>query len=85
MSHCPITYEECGSARYSTDGLRLLSPGLTDLNDFPYGAECQRREALIRSSKMSIQGIQPKLSATLSVKEGVFEIADIHYNAGSPR
>lgn len=76
MSRCPITYEECGSARYSKAGLRLLSPGLTSLNDFPYSAERQRREAIIRSSKMSIQGIQPKLSVTLSVKHGMFEIVD---------
>ena len=48
MSRCPITYEECGSAGYSMAGLRLLSPGLTNLNDFPYSAEHQRREALIR-------------------------------------
>jgi serine/threonine-protein kinase HipA len=76
MSRCPITYEECGSARYSTVGLRRLSPGLINLNEFPYSAETQRREALIRSSKMSIQGIQPKLSVTLSVKKRMFEIVD---------
>jgi serine/threonine-protein kinase HipA len=76
MSRCPITYEECGSDKYSTAGLRLLSPGLTGLNDFPYSAERQRREALIRSAKMSVQGIQPKLSVTLSVKERMFEIVD---------
>ncbi len=76
MSRCPIAYEECGSAKYSKAGLRLLSPGLTDLNDFPYSAERQRREALIRSSKMSVQGIQPKLSVTLSVKDRMFEIVD---------
>lgn len=76
MSRCPITYEECGSARYSAAGLRLLSPGLIQLNDFPYSAEAQRREALIRASKMSIQGVQPKLSAMLSVKTGLFEVVD---------
>ena len=76
MSRCPITYEECGSARYSMTGLHLLSPGLMSLNDFPYSAERQRRESLIRSSKMSIQGIQPKLSVTLRVKDGMFEIVD---------
>lgn len=76
MSRCPITCEECGAARYSVAGLRLLSPGLTQLIDFPYSAEAQRREAFIHASKMSIQGVQPKLSATLSVKEGVFKIVD---------
>lgn len=76
MNRCPVTYEECGAARYSAAGLRLLSPGLTQLKDFPYSAEAQRREALIRASKMSIQGVQPKLSALLSVKTGLFEIVD---------
>lgn len=76
MSRCPITYEECGSGKYSMAGLRLLSPGLTNLNAFPYSAEGQRREAFIRSSKMSVQGIQPKLSVKLSVKDGMFEIVD---------
>jgi serine/threonine-protein kinase HipA len=76
MNRCPITYAECGSARYSSAGLRLLSPGLTSLNDFPYSAERQRREAIVRSSKMSIQGIQPKLSVALRVKKGMFEIVD---------
>jgi serine/threonine-protein kinase HipA len=76
MSRCPITYEECGLDRYSPVGLRRLSPGLINLNDFPYSAETQRREALIRSSKMSIQGVQPKLSVTLSVKKRMFEIVE---------
>lgn len=76
MNRCPITCEECGSARYSKAGLRLLSPGLTQLHDFPYSAEAQRREAIIRASKMSIQGVQPKLSATLSVRRGMFEVVD---------
>lgn len=76
MSRCPITYEECGANRYSVTGLRLLSPTLTQLNDFPYSAVAQRREALIHATKMSIQGIQPKLSVTLSVKSGLFEIVD---------
>ncbi len=76
MSRCPITYEECGTNRYSETGLRLLSPTLTQLNDFPYSAAAQRREAIIHSAKMSIQGVQPKLSATLSVKAGLFEIVD---------
>jgi serine/threonine-protein kinase HipA len=76
MSRCPITYEECGANRYSETGLRLLSPTLKQLNDFPYSAAVQRREALIHAAKMSIQGVQPKLSVTLSVKLGQFEIVD---------
>ncbi len=76
MSRCPITYEECGANRYSEAGLRRLSPTLQQLSDFPYSAEGQRREALIHAAKMSIQGVQPKLSVTLNVKLGQFEIVD---------
>ncbi len=76
MNRCPITYETCGTDRYSLAGLRRLAPGLTRLHDFPYSAETQRREATLRASKMSIQGIQPKLSVTLRIKAGTFEIVD---------
>lgn len=76
MSFCPITYEECGASRYSTKGLRKLSPRLLVLNDFPYSAEKQRQEAVVRTGKMSIQGVQPKLSVKLNIKEAVFEITD---------
>ena len=76
MSRCPITYSPCGNNRYSAEGLRLLSPALTFLNDLEYTAEEQRIEAYNRASKMSIQGVQPKLSAKLNVKEGKFDIVD---------
>ncbi len=76
MNICPITYEPCGNKKYSENGLKLLSRGLTHLEDFPYTQEEQLREAAARASKLSIQGVQPKLSAKLKVKEGVFEITD---------
>lgn len=76
MNRCPITYAECGSDKYSQKGLRMLSRTLTHLEDFPYSAERQRREAVIRAGKMSIQGIQPKLSAKLNIKTAVFEVID---------
>lgn len=76
MNRCPITYRECGSDKYSEKGLRMLSRTLTHLKDFPYSAERQRREAVIRAGKMSIQGIQPKLSAKLNIKAAVFEVID---------
>jgi serine/threonine-protein kinase HipA len=38
--------------------------------------EEQLREARLRADKMSIQGVQPKLSAVLKPKEGRFEIVD---------
>ncbi len=76
MNRCPITYEECGERAYSQRGLRLLNKNLSNLNNFPLTASEQRREALIRAGKISIQGVQPKLSARLSVKKSVFEVAD---------
>jgi serine/threonine-protein kinase HipA len=75
MSRCPITYQTIED-RYSRDGLRLLSPKLNDLKDFPYTAEQQRQEAVIRAGKISIQGIQPKLSVVLNVKAQTFRLTD---------
>jgi serine/threonine-protein kinase HipA len=73
---CPITYEPCGDNKYSEKGLKLLSRGLIHLKDFPYTQEEQLREAATRAPKMSIQGVQPKLSAKLKVTEGIFEVID---------
>lgn len=76
MNKCPITYLPCGDNRYSEKGLKLLASGLSQLNQLEYTAEEQRREAFHRSSKMSVQGIQPKLSAVLNIKEARFDIVD---------
>jgi serine/threonine-protein kinase HipA len=77
MNRCPITYEPCGEQkRYSERGLKLLSPKLKDLHNFPYNKSEQLKEAVARATKMSIQGVQPKLSARLNAVAEVFEIAD---------
>lgn len=76
MNRCPITYEICGEERYSLEGVRKFSQRLVTLRDFPYTAAEQRVEAALRASKMSIQGMQPKLSARLNIKEACFEIRD---------
>ncbi len=76
MNRCPITYEPCGERRYSERGLKLLSPKLKDLHDFPYNKNEQLKEAVARATKMSIQGVQPKLSARLNAVAEIFEIAD---------
>ena len=76
MNRCPITYEPCGNELYSIQGLNKLSRRLTSLKDFPYSAQEQRREAAVRSAKMSIQGIQPKISTRLSPGNQSFEIVD---------
>ncbi len=76
MNVCPITYTPCGENRYSEAGLKLLATGLKILNDLEYTAEEQRREAFNRAAKMSIQGVQPKLSALLSIKDEKFILVD---------
>ncbi len=76
MNRCPITYQPCGNQLYSEKGLRLLSPLLKELAPLNFTAEELRNEATVRATKMSIQGVQPKLSAILNAKEGKFEIVD---------
>ena len=76
MNRCPITYEPCGELRYSEKGLRKLSSRLDGLKDLPYNANDQRREAVIRAGRISIQGVQPKLSARLNVRAKTFELVD---------
>jgi len=76
---CPITYEDIEPPlRYSDRGLALLAPRLAALRDFPYSAEQQVREAVRRAGKISVQGVQPKLSARLSVRGQQFVIVDRH-------
>ncbi len=75
MNRCPITYELC-EQKYSKKGLSLLSRHLDDLNDFPYTPKEQIQLAAQLASKLSIQGVQPKLSVTLNVKQKVFEIKE---------
>jgi serine/threonine-protein kinase HipA len=77
MKRCPITYEIISdNENYSQRGLKLLAPQLKTLAPLAYSAEEQRQEAIARVGKMSIQGVQAKLSARLKVKEGHFEIVD---------
>jgi serine/threonine-protein kinase HipA len=76
MNLCPITYTPCGENRYSEAGLKLLSTGLRTLKVLEYTAEEQRKEAFNRASKMSVPGVQPKLSALLSIKDEKFILVD---------
>jgi serine/threonine-protein kinase HipA len=66
----------CDAKLYSEKGLRLLSPALKELALLDYTADELRIEAMERASKMSIQGVQPKLSAVLNIRDGRFEIVD---------
>lgn len=76
MNRCPITYDLCEENSYSLKGLKLLSPALKTLGFLDFTADELRAEAMQRASKMSIQGVQPKLSAILNLKDGAFEIVD---------
>ncbi|MBW1848415.1 MAG: HipA domain-containing protein [Deltaproteobacteria bacterium] len=75
MNTCPITYQPCED-RFSSEGLKRLARGLQDLESLPYTAAEQLHEAAARAPKMSIQGVQPKLSARLNVRKNHFEIVD---------
>jgi len=77
MNRCTITYELTEST-YSRNGLNLLSRNLRELNAIEYSAEEQRHEAALRSTRMSIQGVQPKLSAVLNIQQAKLEIVDIN-------
>lgn len=77
MNRCPITYEPLPEgARYSEKGLRLLNRNLTSLAPLEFTAEQQRQEAIHRAGKMSIQGLQLKLSVVLRITEGRFEVVN---------
>lgn len=77
MNYCPITLEPVSDGeRYSREGLRSLHPRLTDLKLLGLTHEEQLQEARRRADKMSIQGVQPKLSAILKPGDQRFEIVD---------
>jgi serine/threonine-protein kinase HipA len=73
---CPFTYKSCGDKKYSDEGLKSLARNLLFINDLPFSQEEQLREAAARADKMSIQGVQPKLSARLNTHNSVFELVD---------
>jgi serine/threonine-protein kinase HipA len=75
MNRCPLTYTPC-IGLYSDRGLKSLARGLTDLQPLPFTALELRQEAAARAQKMSIQGVQPKLSARLNNKEQRFVLVD---------
>lgn len=78
QARCPITYANLdGRERYSAQGLARLSRSLERLLPLDLTAEEQRQEAMVRATKMSIQGVQPKLSARLLPKAGRFEVVDV--------
>jgi serine/threonine-protein kinase HipA len=77
MNHCRITLEEIPDGiRYSRAGLKRLDARLMDIHPLPYTLAQQLEEAAARADKMSVQGVQPKLSAVLRIKESRFEVVD---------
>lgn len=76
MNRCPITYLPCDHLKYSREGLRLLSKELEHLEDFSYSSKEQIELAMRYAAKLSIQGVQPKLSVRLKVAKGAFEIVE---------
>lgn len=77
MRRCPITYEAItDESRYSAQGLRLFAPSLRELKIFAYDKDEQIREAAAQADKMSIQGVQPKISVVLNIKNASFDIVD---------
>ena len=77
MKRCLITYEPFeGEGDYSERGLKLLDRRLDSLAPLAYTAEEQHQQAIERAGKMSIQGVQLKLSAVLKVSAGRFELAN---------
>lgn len=77
MNRCPISYEPLpDGATYSQQGLKLLNRNLMTLAPLEFTAEQQRQEAIHRVGKMSIQGLQLKLSLALRITEGRFEVVN---------
>ena len=76
MNKCPITYELCGQNKYSLTGLKKLSSKLRHLDDLPLDSNGLRQEAMLRAAKLSVQGVQPKLSARLNIRDQTFDIVD---------
>jgi len=76
MNRCPITYEEIQDGLYSAAGLKKIDRRLTELRPLPYTTDELLEESAARSGKISIEGVQPKLSSILSVRDSAFVLAD---------
>ncbi len=75
MNRCPLTYDPC-EGLYAKSGLKGLARGLTELHRLPFSSRELRQEAAARADKISIQGVQPKLSAQLEARAGRFVLVD---------
>jgi len=80
MTKCLITYNKFitnkSGINFSVEGLKYIDKKLVDIKPLGFNQVQLRTEALALSDKISIQGVQPKLSAKLNVKNGNFEIVE---------
>ena len=77
MAYCPIHLEPLPTGRsYSEPGLKNIHSKLKHLEPLEYSYAAQLKEVRRRSDKMSIQGVQPKLSAVLKLKDSCFALVD---------
>jgi len=77
MRKCPLSYLNVED-RYHPPALRRVNPRLTDLADLDFTSQELMEEVTARAHKLSIQGVQPKLSARLNLQEQCFELVDRH-------
>lgn len=76
-TRCPLSYDWLPEGTlYTPAGLRRLHPRLEVLHRVPFTSIELRREAQVRMTKMSIQGVQPKVSAHLNLSKGTIEVVD---------
>ncbi|GAB5520353.1 MAG: HipA domain-containing protein [Rhodothermales bacterium] len=75
---CPLSYAllEAEETLYSIAGLRRLSPHLHALSPLPFSSAALIEEAAARADKLSIGGVQPKVSAVLRPAAQTFELVD---------
>ena len=78
-SRCPVTYAPLaeGEYLYSAQGLRRLARGMARLDPLPFTAAELVQEAAARADRMSIGGVQPKVSAVLRASKGAFEVVTV--------
>ena len=77
-TRCLFTYQELQKKEklYSEAGLKKLHLKLKQLKVFPYSTSELILEAQKLAAKISIQGVQPKLSAVLNLQEQQFCIVE---------
>jgi len=80
MNKCLITYYTSepllSGTNFSAEGLNYIDKKLMSLTSLAFNQNELRTEAVAISDKISIQGVQPKLSARLNFKNNKFDIVE---------